>query len=193
MNSFPAMRSRITSSWQVAIVQLATMVCLGASFASAQALGEYAGAVSAVGGSASSLGKLSTARLPVGSLTASLSRAGTDTPVEQTPSAHLPLRVAEDVVGGNRRALEAKAGKDAAKVMLRSQPDGAWVLIDGKGVGRTPLLLILAPGVYKVEMQITQWEPSQKQLDLLAKETREVVLTLAPLYPRRLEVSWQRH
>jgi hypothetical protein len=100
--------------------------------------------------------------------------------------------VVEDVMGGNRRALEAKAGKDAAKVMLRSQPDGAWVLIDGKGVGKTPLLLILAPGVYKVEMHITQREPSQQRVDVLAKETREVLLTLPARYPTHVEVSWQR-
>jgi len=77
--------------------------------------------------------------------------------------------------------------------MLRSQPDGAWVLINGKGVGKTPLLLILAPGVYRVEMHIAQREISQRQVDLLPKETREVLLTLAARYPSRVEVSWQRH
>jgi hypothetical protein len=96
-------------------------------------------------------------------------------------------------MGGNRRTLEAKAGKDAAKMMLRSQPDSAWVFINGKGVGKTPLLLILAPGVYHVEMHITQRESSQKQIDLLPKETRQVLLTLAARYPNSIEVSWQRH
>ena len=191
MNSYPNTHRRIASGWQLTLVQLAIMVFLCASSAAAQAVVEYAGAVSAVGGGAASLAKLSPAHLPIGSLTSSL--AAPETRAEQTPSAHLPLRDVEDVMGGNRRALEAKAGKDAAKMMLRSQPDGAWVLINGKGVGKTPVLLILAPGVYRVEMHIAQRESSQKQVDLLPKETREVLLSLAARYPNRIEVSWQRH
>ena len=191
MFSLPIIHDRAIANWGCALIQFAAAVCLSACCASAQALGEYGGAVATAGGSAASLGKVLPARLPIGSLTSSLEN--TRTQVEQTPSAHLPLREAEDVVGGNRRALEAKAGKDAAKVMLRSEPDGAWVMINGKGVGKTPLLLVLAPGVYRVEMNITQREPSQRQIDLLPKEKREVLLTLPARYPNRLEVSWQRH
>ena len=191
MNSYPITHRRMVSDWQLTLVQLATMVFLCASSAAAQAVVEYAGAVAAVGGGTASLGVLSPAHPAIGSLTSSLTTP--ETRVEQAPSAHLPLRDVEDVMGGNRRALEAKAGKDAAKMMLRSQPDGAWVLINGKGVGKTPLLLILAPGVYRVEMHIAQRESSQKQVDLLPKETREVLLPLAARYPSRVEVSWQRH
>jgi hypothetical protein len=191
MNSYPTTRRRMASDWQLTLVQLATMVFLCASSAAAQAVVEYAGSVAAVGGGTASLGKLAPAHLPISSLTSSLT--ATETRAEPTPSSHLPLRDVEDVMGGNRRALEAKAGKDAAKMMLRSQPDGAWVLINGKGVGKTPLLLILAPGVYKVEMLIAQRESSLKQVDLLPKETRELLLTLAARYPNRVEVSWQRH
>ena len=191
MNSYPTTHKRMASGWQITLVRLATMVFLCASSAAAQAVVEYAGSVAAVGGGTASLGKLSPARLPAASLTPSLTPP--EIRMEQTPSAHLPLRDVEDVMGGNRRALEAKAGKDAAKMMLRSQPDGAWVFINGKGVGKTPLLLILAPSVYRVEMHVAQRESSQEQVDLLPKETREVLLTLAARYPNRVEVSWQRH
>jgi hypothetical protein len=191
MNSYPTTHRRMASGWQLTLVQLASIVFLCASSAAAQAVVEYAGSVAAVGGGAASLGKMSPAHLPTNSLTSSL--ATPEIRVEQTSSAHLPLREVEDVIGGNRRALEAKAGKDAAKVMLRSQPDGAWVLINGKGVGKTPLLLIVAPGVYRVEMHITQRESTQKQVDLLPKETREILLSLGARYPNRVEVSWQRH
>ena len=191
MNSYPTTHRRMLWGWEFTLVQLATMVLLCAGSAAAQAVVEYAGAVSAVGGGAASLEKLSPAHQPISSLTSSL--ATPEIRVEPTPSAHLPLRDVQDVMGGNRRALEAKAGKDAAKMMLRSQPDGAWVFINGKGVGKSPLLLILAPGVYRVEMHITQRESSQKQVDLLPKETREVLLTLPARYPNRVEVSWQRH
>ena len=53
----------------------------------------------------------------------------------------------------NRKALEDQAGKNAAKLMLRSVPDKSSVRIDGKPVGKTPLLLIVQPGVYVVEME----------------------------------------
>jgi len=191
MNSYPTTHRRMASVWQLTLVQLASIVFLCAGSAAAQAVVEYAASTAAVGGGAASLGKLSPAHPPIGSLTPRLT--ATETRTDQTSSPHLPLRDVEDVIGGNRRALEAKAGKDAGKVMLRSQPDGAWVMINGKGVGKTPLLLILAPGAYHVEMHITQRESSQKQVDLLPKETREVLLTLPARYPNRVEVSWQRH
>lgn len=192
MNSYPTTHRRMASGWQLTLVQLAAVVFLCASSAAAQAVVEYAGAVSGVGGGAASLGVLSPAHPPTGSLTPSLTAPETRTE-QPTLSTHLPLREVEDVIGGNRRTLEAKAGKDAAKMMLRSQPDGAWAFINGKSVGKTPLLLVLAPGVYHVEMHITQRESSQKQVDLLPKETREVLLSLAARYPHRVEVSWQRH
>jgi hypothetical protein len=46
----------------------------------------------------------------------------------------------------NRKALEQRAGKDAAKVLLQSIPSEARTYVDGAIVGRTPRLLILPPG-----------------------------------------------
>jgi len=192
MNSYPITHRRMVLGWQLTLLQLATVVFLCAGSAAAQAVVEYAGAVASVGGGAASLGKLTQALSSSTSLTPSLTRSETNTGQPASSSAHLPLREVQDVVGENRRALEAKAGKNAAKLMLRSQPGGAWVFIDGKGVGKAPLLLILAPGVYRLEMLIPQRESSLKQVDLLPKETREVLLTLAPRYPNHVELSWQR-
>jgi len=191
MISLPFIPDRAIPRLSCTLIRIAAVVCLGTCYAPAQALVGYAGAVGAAGGTASSLEKLPSAHLAAGSLTPSLE--STAAQAEQPQSPHLPLRETEDVVGENRRALESKAGKNAAKLLLRSEPDAAWVEIDGKGVGKTPLLLILAPGVYKVGMNITQRESSLRQVDLLPKETRTVLMTLAARYPSHLEVSWQRH
>ena len=72
MNSYPTTHRRMASGWQLTLVQLAAVVFLCASSAAAQAVVEYAGAVSAVGGGAASLGVLSPAHPPTGSLTSSL-------------------------------------------------------------------------------------------------------------------------
>jgi hypothetical protein len=77
--------------------------------------------------------------------------------------------------------------------MLRSVPKSARVQIDGKVVGNTPLLVIVAPGVYKVEMDGPNMESGQRKVDLLPKETREVVLALKPRYPTHIQLSWHPH
>ena len=90
----------------------------------------------------------------------------------------------------NRKALEDQAGKNAAKVMLRSVPDKSSVRIDGKPVGMTPLLLVMPPGVYVVEMEGgPRMAYGRRQVDLLPKESREVVLDLKPRYPVSLNLS----
>jgi len=55
------------------------------------------------------------------------------------------------------------------------------------------LQLVVAPGVYKVEMKGRQMDFGRKQVELHPKETREVLLTLQPLYPTHLELSWHSH
>jgi len=90
----------------------------------------------------------------------------------------------------NRKVLEDQAGKNAAKLMLRSVPDKSSVRIDGKPVGKTPLLLIVQPGVYLVEMEGgTRMGYSRQKVDLLPKEAREVVLNLQPRYPVSKQLS----
>lgn len=154
--------------WRSGLVRLAAVVCLGAGNATAQAIVEYGGAASSA---------------------ASITVAG----AEKAAPALLPMRSAADIVGANRRALELGAGKDAAKLMLRSAPNGAWVRIDGKDIGKTPVLLVVAPGVYKVEMEEAQMESSRREVKLLPKETQEVLLTLKSRYPTHIELSWPRH
>src|SRR5690242_21448548 len=64
-------------------------------------------------------------------------------PPAQNNSAKLPARVGPTIAETNRKALEAGAGKDAAKLLLRSVPSQATIYIDGTEVGDTPLLLLI--------------------------------------------------
>jgi len=100
----------------------------------------------------------------------------------------------QDIETVNRRALENQAGKNASKLMLRSVPDGSSIRINGKPVGKTPLLVIVPPGVYVVEMEGgTRMGYGRQQIDLLPKELREVVLNLQPRYPAYLHLSLSSH
>src|SRR5262249_9623752 len=84
------------------------------------------------------------------------------------------------------RDLQAKAGKDAGKLLLRATPAASQVWVNGKIVGKTPLLLVLAPGKYQVEMRGVRGETGTSTIDLLPRETREVQLKLQSLYPARV-------
>lgn len=92
-------------------------------------------------------------------------------------------------VAANRKALEQRAGKDAAKLMLRSKPTGAFVKINGKSVGKTPILLVLPPGRYDVSMDGKRMDHAEQKIDLLPKETREFQLPLKQLYPTEVQVQ----
>jgi hypothetical protein len=96
---------------------------------------------------------------------------------------------ADGIYATNRKALEQRAGKDAAKLMLRSVPSEALVYIDGKSVGRTPLLLIVPPGKYKVEMRGQREGFGERLIGLLPNETQELALTLVLRYPARISVQ----
>jgi hypothetical protein len=55
-------------------------------------------------------------------------------------------------------------------------------------VGRTPLLLIVPPGKYKVEMRGKREEVGERLVGLLPNETQDLALTLASRYPARISV-----
>jgi hypothetical protein len=89
----------------------------------------------------------------------------------------------------NRKSLEANAGPDAGKLMMHSVPTGAQIFINGLYVGHAPLLLLLAPAKYKVEMRGQRQEVGQRTILLEAHETHEIVVTLAPKYPGKVSTQ----
>lgn len=109
-----------------------------------------------------------------------------------SPGADKPQHVASpsgpppEVV--NRKALEQRAGKNPCKLLLRSTPSAAQVFIDGAFVGESPLLLMVPPGKYQIEMRGHRLEFGQSAVDLLPRETREVALSLTSRYPTRITV-----
>jgi PEGA domain len=88
----------------------------------------------------------------------------------------------------NRNALEQRAGRDAGKLFVRSTPSGARVLINGAFVGNTPMLLIVPPGKYQVEVQGQRLESGRQTVGLLPRETREVAIRMAVRYPTTVSV-----
>lgn len=83
----------------------------------------------------------------------------------------------------NRKELEKNAGPNPAKLFVRSLPGKADIFVNGKIVGQTPLLLLVAPGKYKIEMRGLRQESASETVGLIPKETQTVVLTLKQKYP----------
>jgi hypothetical protein len=158
-----------------AFVATIVMVVVGATFAGetqAQAIAEVAGTTS-VAASATAAAK------PV--VVPKLAGAAA------TSSQHLIASGAPPAQETNVRDLQAKAGKDAGKVLLRATPAASQIWVNGKIVGQTPLLLVLAPGKYQVEMRGARGETGTSTIDLLPRETRDVQLKLQSLYPARVK------
>ncbi len=100
-------------------------------------------------------------------------------------SPHLTVSPGPSPDVANRQALEQRAGHDAGKLLLRSVPTGAQVWIDGALVGSTPMLLILAPGKYRVEARGQRLDHAERTVGLLPHETMELSLPLMARYPTR--------
>lgn len=104
-------------------------------------------------------------------------------PKTQAKSAYVTASDGPTVGEANRKALEARAGAQAGKLLIRSVPSGSRVFVNDNYVGHTPLLLIVAPGKYKIQTLGPREESGEKTVDLGPKETREVALTLTARYP----------
>ncbi len=155
---------------------LALFVC-GVSHA--QATAEYAGTTSAVSATAASQ-----PNLPKPSGSATPANAATD----PTKPQHIASPSGPPPEVTNRKALEERAGKNPCKLLLRSTPSAAQVFVDGAFVGESPLLLMVPPGKYQIEMRGHRLEFGQSSVDLLPRETREVALSLTTRYPTRVTV-----
>lgn len=155
---------------------LLLLVCLAPASSHAQAAAEAAAATAASAGVTTSVATKALGSLPSG--------AALTAPAESTPLAPVPMGVREGpaVEETNRKAFEERAGKDAAKLLLRSEPTQALVYLDGKSVGLTPLLLLVAPGKYHVEMRGQHREFGAGEVALAANETRQYLVPLTPRF-----------
>jgi PEGA domain len=169
-------------------------LALGAGGAFAQAAAEYGSATSGMAGSMSGINIMQKAKFPDNKTNSSTSSSPAGIHGQAAGGAANLRYIVEssDIedhsMKSNRLALEGQAGKDGAKLMLRSDPDGALVRIDGKAVGNTPLLLVVPAGQYRVTMDGTRLEHGVRKVDLLPHETREYLFNLKPVYPTQVEI-----
>jgi hypothetical protein len=139
----------------------------------AQAIAEAAGATAVSGATTAAVSK--TITFPASGAAADAS------PHLQASSGPAPQVV-------NRRELETHAGANASKLLIRSTPSVSQVWINDKFVGSTPMLLVLAPGKYRVSFRGPRMETGAQSVDLLPRETRELALSLAIHYPNKFTV-----
>jgi PEGA domain len=110
------------------------------------------------------------------------------TPAVQSSSPHLLSRTGPPPSELNRKDFEDNAGENAGRVLFRSVPDGAEIFINDLVVGRTPLLLDIAPGKYKVEMHGPRQETGGATVGVLSKETQTVMVNLKQRYPASISI-----
>lgn len=104
-------------------------------------------------------------------------------PAKSSPSPHLMERTGPPPSEVNRKDFEDNAGDSAGKLLLRSFPSGAEIFINDLLVGQTPLLMVIAPGKYKIAMRGPRDESGQAMIGVLPKETQKVVINLKRRYP----------
>ena len=155
-----------------------------ASTIQGQAVAETAGANSVSASVASSIKPPTMPKFPgTGSgASSSASSAASSSP-------HLIASAGPPAEETNRKSLESTAGKDAGKILLRATPVEAQIWVNGKIVGKTPLLLVVAPGKYQIEMRGSRGQTGKRSVDLLPRETRELAVKLDQLYPGRVAAA----
>ena len=90
----------------------------------------------------------------------------------------------------NRKNFEINAGRDAGKVLFRSDPSDAQVFVNHLLVGHTPLLMFLAPGEYGLDMQGPRQETGRRTVGVMPKETQTVLIDLNQRYPATVSLRW---
>jgi PEGA domain len=109
-------------------------------------------------------------------------------PAKDNQSAYMIARSGPSEEEINRKDLEDNAGPNAGKLLLRSVPTGADIFINDRLVGKTPLLMVVAPGKYKIAMRGSRQDEGQKLIGLMPKETQTVVITLKERYPSSIVI-----
>jgi PEGA domain len=90
----------------------------------------------------------------------------------------------------NRKNFEINAGRDAGRVLFRSDPSDAEVFVNHLLVGHTPLLMFLAPGEYGLDMEGPRQETGHRTLGVMPKETQTVLIDLNQRYPATVSLRW---
>ena len=163
------LRAPLIRLWKACFVL--SVFFLVPQFAQAQATSSSAGSASMSGGNYTVMGGTGSSKTP---------------PPAKSKSPHVTDPGGPPADEVNRKALEERAGNNGGKLLLRSVPSAAQVFLDGAFVGRTPLLLIVPPGKYKIQMHGPRESFSERAVELAAQETQEIVLKLTVRYPEHV-------
>jgi hypothetical protein len=88
----------------------------------------------------------------------------------------------------NRQDFADNAGEKAGKLLLRSVPSGAEIFINDLFVGRTPQLMVIAPGKYNIDMRGPRQESEHSTVGVMPKETQTVLVRLNQKYPASVPI-----
>jgi PEGA domain len=108
--------------------------------------------------------------------------------VNPTPSPHILERGGLPPDEVNRKEFEDNSGERGGKLLLRSGPSGADIFINDLFVGRTPLLIMLAPGPYKIDMRGARDDSGHANVAVMPKATRTVEIDLKQRYPSSISL-----
>lgn len=167
------------------IALMLVLLALAASAAKAQDIAETAVTTSNTSAVASGIKlPLPSMKLPSpsGSTLASPATNGSS-PAPSGSSPHLVARTGPPPDEVNRKDFEDNAGEKAGKLFLRSVPTGADIFVNDRLVGRTPLLMVVAPGKYKIDMRGSREGFGHSSVGVMPKETETVVINLNQRYP----------
>ena len=107
---------------------------------------------------------------------------------KQISSPHLLVRDGPPLNMVNRKEFENNAGDKSGKLFQRSVPSGADIFVNDLLVGRTPLLMVIAPGPYKIEMRGARDDSGNANVGVIPKETRTVEIDLKQRYPSNISL-----
>jgi hypothetical protein len=107
---------------------------------------------------------------------------------KQSASTHILERNGPPPDEVNRKEFEDNAGEKSGKLLLRSVPSGADVFVNDLLVGRTPLLMVIAPGRYKIEMRGARDDSGRANVGVMPNETRTVAIELKQRYPSSISL-----
>ena len=91
--------------------------------------------------------------------------------LDANPEASLdPSRVDPAVV----KMLDAMRGRLSGELVMRSHPEGAQLSLDGKGIGKAPVMLIVGIGKHRLEAQWGSEPPAKAEVLVRARSQTRV-------------------
>jgi hypothetical protein len=163
------------------------IVLVSVSVAHGQAAAEYGAMTAKMGAATAAAAKVPLPTLTIPGGSAPPARKASKAPA-QAASAPSRLPTAGEAAAANRLGLQRRAGPEGVDISFRSVPEHAQVFIDTQFVGTAPMKLKLAPGHHRVYVTAPDMLASDQQIEVTPKQIREIVLSLNPRAPKKVEL-----